>query len=232
MRILEVNNHSLLGMTHTEAVRVLRSVGDSLGMLVCDGFDPGKVTAVEVMLRQDGEWWWWWWGAVMCDSSKLLQPEISLWTQASPGVIANPFAAGIVRKNSMESISSIDRDLSPEEIDIMQKVQDAVEQRSDHNILSKLGSEAGGYERVIVLMRHKGAIQCRSACEPPFTQHTSDDFGDFVVKSVHESDVCSAVLSHDCFASAAFWRQRDGFPAVAEVDSSQTSAVLLVPIVF
>lgn len=43
--------------------------------------------------------------------------------QASPGIIANPFAAGIVRKNSLESISSIDRDLSPEEIDIMQKVQ-------------------------------------------------------------------------------------------------------------
>lgn len=42
--------------------------------------------------------------------------------QASPGVIANPFATGIVRKNSMESISSIDRDLSPEEMDIMQKV--------------------------------------------------------------------------------------------------------------
>uniref|UniRef100_A0A674P468 Protein scribble homolog n=1 Tax=Takifugu rubripes TaxID=31033 RepID=A0A674P468_TAKRU len=85
MRILEVNNHSLLGMTHTEAVRVLRAVGDSLSMLVCDGFDPQKVTS------------------------------------ASPGIIANPFAAGIVRKNSMESISSIDRDLSPEEIDIMQK---------------------------------------------------------------------------------------------------------------
>lgn len=48
MRILEVNNHSLLGMTHTEAVRVLRAVGDSLGMLVCDGFDPRKVTSVEV----------------------------------------------------------------------------------------------------------------------------------------------------------------------------------------
>lgn len=48
MRILEVNNHSLLGMTHTEAVRVLRAVGDSLVMLVCDGFDPGKVAAVEV----------------------------------------------------------------------------------------------------------------------------------------------------------------------------------------
>uniref|UniRef100_A0A8B9LT79 Protein scribble homolog n=1 Tax=Astyanax mexicanus TaxID=7994 RepID=A0A8B9LT79_ASTMX len=82
MRILEVGNHSLLGMTHTEAVRVLRATGDTLVMLVCDGFDPRN---------------------------------------ASPGVIANPFAAGIVRKNSMESISSIDRDLSPEEIDIMQK---------------------------------------------------------------------------------------------------------------
>lgn len=48
MRILEVNNHSLLGMTHTEAVRVLRAVGDSLSMLVCDGFDPRKVASVEV----------------------------------------------------------------------------------------------------------------------------------------------------------------------------------------
>nr|XP_029133124.1 protein scribble homolog isoform X5 [Labrus bergylta] len=96
MRILEVNNHSLLGMTHTEAVRVLRAVGDSLCMLVCDGFDPRKVAAVE----------------------------------ASPGIIANPFASGIVRKNSMESISSIDRDLSPEEIDIMQKESEMVRETS------------------------------------------------------------------------------------------------------
>ncbi|CAB1340631.1 unnamed protein product, partial [Coregonus sp. 'balchen'] len=87
MRILEVSNHSLLGMTHTEAVRVLRAVGDTLVILVCDGFDPGNAAAIE----------------------------------ASPGIIANPFAAGIVRKNSMESISSIDRDLSPEEMDILQK---------------------------------------------------------------------------------------------------------------
>ncbi|XP_062236062.1 protein scribble homolog isoform X4 [Platichthys flesus] len=96
MRILEVNNHSLLGMTHTEAVRVLRAVGDSLFMLVCDGFDPNKVTAVE----------------------------------ASPGIIANPFATGIVRKNSMESISSIDRDLSPEEMEIMQKESEMVRETS------------------------------------------------------------------------------------------------------
>ncbi|XP_026071394.1 protein scribble homolog isoform X3 [Carassius auratus] len=87
MRILEVGNNSLLGMTHTEAVRVLRAAGDSLVILVCDGFDPRNAAGIE----------------------------------ASPGVIANPFAAGIVRKNSVESISSVDRDLSPEEIDIMQK---------------------------------------------------------------------------------------------------------------
>ena len=48
MRILEVSNHSLLGMTHTEAVRVLRAVGDTLLMLVCDGFDPGNAATIEV----------------------------------------------------------------------------------------------------------------------------------------------------------------------------------------
>ena len=48
MRILEVSNHSLLGMTHTEAVRVLRAVGDTLLMLVCDGFDAGNAATIEV----------------------------------------------------------------------------------------------------------------------------------------------------------------------------------------
>ncbi|XP_064263216.1 protein scribble homolog isoform X3 [Passer domesticus] len=87
MRILEVNHQSLLGMTHTEAVQVLRAVGDALLVLVCDGFDPKAAAAIEM----------------------------------SPGIIANPFAAGIGRKNSLESISSIDRDLSPEELEILQK---------------------------------------------------------------------------------------------------------------
>ncbi|XP_033011966.1 protein scribble homolog isoform X10 [Lacerta agilis] len=87
MRILEVNHQSLLGMTHTEAVQILRAVGDTLLVLVCDGFDPKAVVAIEI----------------------------------SPGIIANPFAAGIGRKNSLESISSIDRDLSPEELDVLQK---------------------------------------------------------------------------------------------------------------
>ncbi|XP_053367653.1 protein scribble homolog isoform X26 [Clarias gariepinus] len=104
MRILEVGNHSLLGMTHTEAVRVLRGTGDTLVMLVCDGFDPRNVAGME----------------------------------ASPGIIANPFAAGIVRKNSMESISSIDRDLSPEEMEIMQKSMSTGPLKLDYKTLAAL----------------------------------------------------------------------------------------------
>nr|XP_013001185.1 protein scribble homolog isoform X6 [Cavia porcellus] len=80
LRLLEVNQQSLLGLTHAEAVQLLRSVGDTLTVLVCDGFDTSATTGLEV----------------------------------SPGVIANPFAAGISHRNSLESISSIDRELSPE----------------------------------------------------------------------------------------------------------------------
>ncbi|XP_012924828.1 protein scribble homolog isoform X6 [Heterocephalus glaber] len=80
LRLLEVNQQSLLGLTHAEAVQLLRGVGDTLTVLVCDGFDTSATTALEV----------------------------------SPGVIANPFAAGISHRNSLESISSIDRELSPE----------------------------------------------------------------------------------------------------------------------
>ncbi|XP_064651888.1 protein scribble homolog isoform X5 [Lineus longissimus] len=40
MRILEVNGQSLLGATHQEAVRALRSVGDKMMVMVSDGFDP------------------------------------------------------------------------------------------------------------------------------------------------------------------------------------------------
>ncbi|XP_064443818.1 protein scribble homolog isoform X12 [Mirounga angustirostris] len=80
LRLLEVNQQSLLGLTHGEAVRMLRGVGDTLTVLVCDGFDSSTAVPAEV----------------------------------SPGVIANPFAAGLGRRNSLESISSIDRELSPE----------------------------------------------------------------------------------------------------------------------
>nr|XP_033790933.1 protein scribble homolog isoform X4 [Geotrypetes seraphini] len=97
MRILEVNHQSLLGMTHTEAVQILRSVGDSMLVLVCDGFDPKAATSIEI----------------------------------SPGIIANPFVMGIGRKNSMESISSIDRDLTPEEMEIIQKEMEMVKEATE-----------------------------------------------------------------------------------------------------
>ncbi|XP_059827516.1 protein scribble homolog isoform X6 [Hypanus sabinus] len=97
LRILEVNNQSLLGTTHSEAVRILRGVGDTLTVLVCDGFDPSTAPTL---------------------------------TESSPGVIVNPFASGMGRKNSMESISSIDRDMSPEEVDILQKEIEMVRESS------------------------------------------------------------------------------------------------------
>ncbi|XP_023364153.1 protein scribble homolog isoform X2 [Otolemur garnettii] len=80
LRLLEVNQQSLLGLTHGEAVQLLRSVGDTLTVLVCDGFDTNTTSALEV----------------------------------SPGVIANPFAAGVSQRDSLESVSSIDRELNPE----------------------------------------------------------------------------------------------------------------------
>uniref|UniRef100_A0A8C9TGT4 Protein scribble homolog n=1 Tax=Scleropages formosus TaxID=113540 RepID=A0A8C9TGT4_SCLFO len=114
MRILEVSNHSLLGMTHAEAVRILRSTGDTLALLVCDGFDPSDAAAIE----------------------------------ASSGVIANPFAAGITRKNSMESISSIDRDFSLEEMDVIQKVADYKERRSSLDLMPCRVTKPGAIQPV------------------------------------------------------------------------------------
>ncbi|XP_078086310.1 protein scribble homolog [Mustelus asterias] len=109
LRILEVNNHSLLGMTHTEAVRILRGIGDTLTILVCDGFDPRAASAIAM--------------------------------ESSPGIIVNPFAAGLGRKNSMESISSIDRDMSPEELEILQKEIEMVRESSlwEQEQLEKVG---------------------------------------------------------------------------------------------
>ncbi|XP_052521125.1 protein scribble homolog isoform X18 [Tympanuchus pallidicinctus] len=111
MRILEVNHQSLLGMTHTEAVQILRSVGDALLVLVCDGFDPKAAAAIEM----------------------------------SPGIIANPFAAGIGRKNSLESISSIDRDLSPEELEVLQKEMEMVREATqwEREEMEKVIPESG-----------------------------------------------------------------------------------------
>ena len=39
----QVNGQSLLGATHQEGVRALRSVGDKISIMVCEGFDPAQV---------------------------------------------------------------------------------------------------------------------------------------------------------------------------------------------
>ena len=38
-RIIEVNGQNLLGAEHLEAVNTMRSVGDELNILVCDGYN-------------------------------------------------------------------------------------------------------------------------------------------------------------------------------------------------
>ena len=42
-RIVQVCGTSLLGATHAEAVRALRSVGDKRIIMICDGYDPSLV---------------------------------------------------------------------------------------------------------------------------------------------------------------------------------------------
>ncbi|XP_064480658.1 protein scribble homolog isoform X3 [Ornithodoros turicata] len=44
MRIIEVNGTSLLGATHQEAVNILRTAGDAIRMVVCDGYSPPSPT--------------------------------------------------------------------------------------------------------------------------------------------------------------------------------------------
>ncbi|XP_042748389.1 protein scribble homolog isoform X6 [Lagopus leucura] len=136
MRILEVNHQSLLGMTHTEAVQILRSVGDALLVLVCDGFDPKAAAAIEM----------------------------------SPGIIANPFAAGIGRKNSLESISSIDRDLSPEELEVLQKPVHCDRATSgtgtDHTMLSLPVAQDGQDCSPAAAAAAAAAASLTTRCEP------------------------------------------------------------------
>lgn len=43
-RVLEVNDSSLLGITHEEAVAVMRSAGSTIRLVVCDGYDYGLVS--------------------------------------------------------------------------------------------------------------------------------------------------------------------------------------------
>ncbi|XP_071941513.1 protein scribble homolog isoform X5 [Antedon mediterranea] len=75
-RILEVNNQSLLGSSHTEAVRLLRGAGEVLTVLVCEGYDPDVV----------------------------------------PPTLAGQGISDRNTHTSQESLSSIDREMSPEEL--------------------------------------------------------------------------------------------------------------------
>ncbi|TKS87573.1 Protein scribble -like protein [Collichthys lucidus] len=152
-RILEVNAIDLRHATHQEAVRALLANKQEIRMLVRR--DPSPPGMQDIMIqKQPGEKL----GISIRGGAKghagnpfdatdegifiskvsssgaaardgRLQVGMRI-LEASPGIIANPFAGGIVRKNSMESISSIDRDLSPEEIDIMQKESEMVRETS------------------------------------------------------------------------------------------------------
>ena len=41
-RIIEVNGQSLLGASHQEAVNALRAAGNSLHILICDGYNKDE----------------------------------------------------------------------------------------------------------------------------------------------------------------------------------------------
>lgn len=47
MRLLEVNGISLLGASHQEAVNSLRTSGDVIHLLVCDGYDQAEVERLQ-----------------------------------------------------------------------------------------------------------------------------------------------------------------------------------------
>lgn len=43
MRLLEVNGTSLLGVTHQEAVNILRSSGDTISLVICKGYNKSEM---------------------------------------------------------------------------------------------------------------------------------------------------------------------------------------------
>lgn len=86
LRLLEVNQQSLLGLTHAEAVQLLRSVGDTLTVLVCDGFDTSTTTtaALEVSGLPWGP------GAVLALPFRVWQSGVCAWVGKCLAVMSHP----------------------------------------------------------------------------------------------------------------------------------------------
>ncbi|KTG03729.1 hypothetical protein cypCar_00017161 [Cyprinus carpio] len=147
-RILEVNAIDLRHATHQEAVRALLSNKQEIRMLVRR--DPSPPGMQEIVIhKQPGEKL----GISIRGGAKghagnpfdptdegiFISKVSSSGAAARDGrlrvgmrilEVGNNSLLGIVRKNSMESISSVDRDLSPEEIEIMQKEVEMVRETS------------------------------------------------------------------------------------------------------
>uniref|UniRef100_A0A4W2DWM6 Scribble planar cell polarity protein n=1 Tax=Bos indicus x Bos taurus TaxID=30522 RepID=A0A4W2DWM6_BOBOX len=115
-RILAVNGQDVREATHQEAVSALLRPCLELVLLVrrdppppgmrelCIQKAPGERLGISIRGGAKGH------AGNPCDPTD----EGIFISKVSPGIIANPFAAGLGRRNSLESISSIDRELSPE----------------------------------------------------------------------------------------------------------------------
>ncbi|XP_032323471.1 protein scribble homolog isoform X11 [Camelus ferus] len=115
-RILAVNGQDVREATHQEAVSALLRPCLELVLLVrrdppppgmrelCIQKAPGEKLGISIRGGAKGH------AGNPCDPTD----EGIFISKVSPGIIANPFAAGMGRRNSLESISSIDRELSPE----------------------------------------------------------------------------------------------------------------------
>lgn len=86
MRLLEVNGTSLLGVTHQEAVNILRSSGNTITLVVCKGYDKSEI---EPMLT-------------LSDDKDTKEVKIS------PELLRDPTTDGT--KSLSQSVSSLDRD--------------------------------------------------------------------------------------------------------------------------
>ncbi|XP_029448134.1 protein scribble homolog isoform X11 [Rhinatrema bivittatum] len=187
MRILEVNQQSLLGMTHTEAVQILRGVGDSMLVLVCDGFDPKAAASMEM----------------------------------SPGIIANPFVMGMGRKNSMESISSIDRDLSPEEMEILQKEMEMMRETTQW--------EKEEMEKVERMRREREEATrlLEEEAESYSTQPLKLDYKTLAALPSNSLQKVSLTPANDALAGNAIKRDASNSPSTQQKPEAPRSAHLL-----